>query len=425
VQLLREPEPDLLDLGDLVSEDGSRLGRPLFYDTDVYEAERQRIFQRCWLFVAHESQIPDKGDFVTSYMGEEPVIVGRTRDGAIHVSVNSCSHRATRICNVEGGNAATLTCPYHGWQFGLDGRLLGVQKLACYDGALDKSARGLHQARVETYAGLIFATFDPEAPTLRDYLGDDYLYYLDCQFRRDGQGTLLLGGVHRWRVGCNWKLPAENMSGDVYHTDVSHASVMQLSGAGSGDIEPAVQVTSAAGHSMLVRPLADDRDGECYPGSGRVGRAWFDSVQPEVRARLGQQRARLGIVAGTNFPNVSVASQLFSIRVYHPRGPGLTEMWSYCVVPAGAPPEVRAEALSSYQRSFGPGGLVESEDGDNWIGMTRGAACARTDDRPLHVDMGLGLEYTTEELPGLLGAYMSEHNQRGFYKTWRRWVVGA
>jgi hypothetical protein len=100
-------------------------------------------------------------------------------------------------------------------------------------------------------------------------------------------------------------------------------------------------------------------------------------------------------------------------------------MWSYCLVPADAPPDARAAMQTGYQLAFGPAGLIEAEDGDNWRGMTRGAACARTDDRPLHAGLGMGLEYTSDVFPGSLAPIMSEHNQRGFYKAWRTWVAGV
>src|SRR5262249_38335281 len=162
-----------------------------------------------------------------------------------------------------------------------------------YDGTLDKSTRGLHKARVETYLGLIFATFDHDAPSLLDYLGDDYRFYLEALFDRDGNGTVVLGGIQRWRLDCNWKMPSENLAGDMYHPDVSHASLMQLSGEASADIEPAMQVTSSNGHAIIVRVRPDDSDGKTYPGGGKIAREWFDSVQPRVRERLGEPRTRL------------------------------------------------------------------------------------------------------------------------------------
>src|SRR4029077_9924349 len=156
-------------------------------------------------------------------------------------------------------------------------------------------------------------------------------------FDRDGYGTTVLGGIHRWRLESNWKVPAENQAGDVYHPDVSHAAVHEMGGVTiESAMEPAMQVVASTGHTMLVRTLPDDSDGHSYPGGGRIGREWFDSIQPEVRARLGETRARLGIVAGTLFPNLGVVPSLFSLRVWHPRGPNHTEIWSYCIVPAAA-----------------------------------------------------------------------------------------
>ncbi len=409
--------------GDLVSDDASRVSRRLFHDDGVYEDERRQIFQRCWLFVGHESQIPNAGDFVASYMGEEPVIVSRANDGSIDVVVNSCTHRGTKLCNVDRGNASTLTCPYHGWQFGLDGTLLGVPRLRSYDGGLDKADRALHRARVGTYAGLIFATFAVDGPTLPEYLGDDLVHYLDAVFDRDGTGTTLLGGVHRWRIDCNWKLPCENQAGDLYHPEVSHAATLSLSGESADVLEPAVQVTTSGGHAMVVRTMPEGTPPvDLIPGGARVGVDWFTSRHELVERRLGEARSRIVPVAGNVFPNLSLLPQVFSIRVNHPRGPRCTEVWAYCLVPADAPAEVRDELRLSYQATFGPGGLVEQEDGENWIAMTAGAMTARTDDRPLHIGMGVGTDYTDDRYPGSIGPLYSEHNQRGFYRNWQRWM---
>ena len=412
------------DTSDLVSEDASEVARRLFHDDDVYAAERRRIFERCWLFVAHEAQIPEPGDFVASWMGEEPVLVSRAADGSIDVVVNSCTHRGTRLCTADRGNATALTCPYHGWRFGLDGTLLGVPRLAAYGGRLDKAGRGLHRPRVERFLGLVFATFDHDGPSLLDHLGDDLVYYLEAIFDRDGTGTSVLGGIHRWHIPGNWKLPCENQAGDLYHPEVSHASTLEMSGESADALEPAVQVTTSEGHAIVVRTMPEGTPPvELVPGGGRAGLDWFLARQDRVEARLGAERSRLVPVAGNVFPNLSLLPQVFSIRVNHPRGPRGTEVWSYCLVPTEAPPEVRRALQGYYQATFGPAGLVEEEDGDNWIAVTEGSRAARTDDRLLLISMGLGTERTDERHPGSIAPLYTEHNQRGFYRCWRRWMA--
>ncbi len=174
---------------------------------------------------------------------------------------------------------------------------------------------------------------------------------------------------------------------------------------------------------MVVRTMPEETTPvDLIPGGARVGVGWFVSRHELVEQHLGEARSRIVPVAGNVFPNLSLLPQVFSIRVNHPRGPRCTEVWSYCLVPTAAPAEVRAELQGSYQATFGPGGLVEQEDGENWIAMTAGAMSARTDDRPLHIGMGVGAEYTDDRFPGSIGPLYSEHNQRGFYRNWKRWM---
>src|SRR5262249_18141819 len=151
----------------------------IFDDAEVHAVEMERIFARCWLFVGHVSQLAEPGDFVTTMMGEDPVIVVRDRDGGVRVLLNSCSHKGRTVCVLDRGNATGFTCSYHGWRYRNDGTLGGVPNSAdAYFGELDKSSLGLVGARVETYKGLIFATWDHNAPALEDYLGD-IRWYLD------------------------------------------------------------------------------------------------------------------------------------------------------------------------------------------------------------------------------------------------------
>jgi len=161
------------DVRSLVDVDKGLISRRIFIEREIYEQELEQIFARCWLFLCHESQIPQPGEFFSTYMGEDPVLVVRDTQGQVHAFLNVCRHRGNRLCRADRGNASTFTCAYHGWTYSNDGALVGVPYLKeAYDGALDREQWGLMPvAQLDNYKGLLFATFDPEAPPLREYLG--------------------------------------------------------------------------------------------------------------------------------------------------------------------------------------------------------------------------------------------------------------
>lgn len=212
----------------LVDLEQGVISRDIFVSEDIYQQEQEQIFARVWLFVGHESQIPNPGDYFVSSMGEESVILTRDRAHTIHVFLNTCRHRGMKVCRYDEGNANVFTCPYHGWSFVTDGQLVGVPYYReAYHSELDKSQWGLIEvAQLVNYKGAIWATWDPQAPSFDDYMGDMRVYLdelLNCRDGREG-GAEVLGGVQKWLVPCNWKFAAENFTGDGYH-NISHRSV--------------------------------------------------------------------------------------------------------------------------------------------------------------------------------------------------------
>src|SRR6188768_1455110 len=158
----------------LVDAEHGLVDRRIFRDQDLYELELERIFARAWNFMAHDSQIPNPGDFFMTFIGEDRVIVVRDNDMQPQVLVNSCRHRGNAVCRADEGHASSFMCTYHGWTYDLKGALVGVPGFKeVYHEELDRENWGLIRAgQVESYKGFVFANMDPEAPDLHDYLGD-------------------------------------------------------------------------------------------------------------------------------------------------------------------------------------------------------------------------------------------------------------
>ncbi len=203
------------------------ISREIFVNDGIFAEELEKLFARAWLFVGHESQIPEPGDYFTSRMGTESVILCRDKTRRIHVFLNTCRHRGMKVCRYDQGNTPLFTCPYHNWSYATDGRLAGVPMHKELYPDLDRSEWSLIEVpRMVNYKGAIFASWDPDAPEFVDYLGDakDHLdQVLDCRDGREG-GSEVFGGVHKWIIPANWKFAAENFCGDTYHNP-SHRSV--------------------------------------------------------------------------------------------------------------------------------------------------------------------------------------------------------
>src|SRR6201991_1383187 len=202
----------------------------IYNDEAIFRLERERVFGRAWVFVGHTSEILQPGDYVVRRVLEDSFFVARGEDGEVRALFNMCLHRGMQVCRAELGNASHSRCPYHGWSYRNDGRIVGLPfHKDAYGGEAGFRRKGqtlLPAPALDTYNGLIFVSMDPDAPPLREYLGD-FAFFLDYYTRQSASG-IELRGPQRWRVKANWKIGAENFSGDMYHTPQTHASIVEI-----------------------------------------------------------------------------------------------------------------------------------------------------------------------------------------------------
>ena len=415
-------------LATVLPEDG-QVPAYIHTDPDVYKLEMQRLFGKVWLFVAHESELPDPGSFVVRDMGERNVIVARGDDGVIRTFLNSCRHRGMKLANEDMGCQVSWRCPYHGFTFRNNGALLGAPySRFAYAEGFDKESMALIEARCESYRGMVFASWDPYGESLAEFLGG-MAWYLDILIGR--ADFEVVGVPQRWIVPTAWKLPAENFASDAYHTATTHAFLAKLGLVKGVDFgRRGYHVDVGYGHGLGIG-IQDD--GPWYPEELRP--EYERNLTPEQLALMDQIKNFHGNV----FPNLSflIPNVIemggrrvtgMTVRQWQPIAPDRIQAWSWHLVEKQAPGWWKELGRKSYVQTFGTSGMFEQDDTENWEAQTRNSAATLSFEEPvmLHYQMGLGRQ-PIEGFPGPGTVYdgkFSEAAARSFYRRWLDLVVG-
>ncbi|MEK9677698.1 MAG: Rieske 2Fe-2S domain-containing protein [Rhodospirillaceae bacterium] len=422
---------------DFVDIENGTISREIFVNDGIYQKELETVFTRAWLLVGHESQIPNPGDYYTSRMGAESVILCRDFQNNIHVFLNTCTHRGMKVCLYDEGNTQTFTCPFHAWSFTPDGKLVGVpHEHELYSDVLDKSQWSLIEVpKIVNYKGSIWASWDENAPDFFEYLGGakDHLdMALNALDGSDG-GTEVFGGVHKWISPCNWKIPAENFCGDSYHNP-SHISVDMIGigpSAAKGEKGRRDNELADAQHIWISFPgghgihSALKPENNAYIESYKdnpIAEEYYRHCYEERQKALGD-KARIVPFVGTIFPNMSFhGRQPRALCVWHPNGAGSTEIWRFFLVDKDAPKEVKDLLRRYYMRYSGPAGMTEQDDMENWNYATAGSLGVIARRHPFNYQQSVQKSKLNDPVPGLVSTQMTEENARQYYKCWAAYI---
>ncbi|MEC7488391.1 MAG: aromatic ring-hydroxylating dioxygenase subunit alpha [Pseudomonadota bacterium] len=421
-------------LDNYLSDDGL-ISRRIFFDPEIYRDELTQVFAKVWLFMGHESQLPNPGDYFTNYMGEDPVIVWRDTTGKIRVFLNSCRHRGMRVCRTDVGNSKQFTCPFHGWSYSSEGKLVGVPFLEdAYFNDLEREEWGLFEVpRIQSYGGLLFANMDTDCISLDDYLAD-LRWYLDIYLSRALGKIQVLAGRQRYSCNTNWKIAGENFAGDTYHLPYSHGSLFrvdapQLNPVSYTHSPDLYSVTTAHGHGLCGVSAAGERfdaDLKLAKELGPEALEYVDETQRRLEERLSKEQAKVYTLAfGNVFPNFSFnnfsALRPFGFYLWHPKGPDKIEAWQWSGVDSEAPQAIKDICRSQFQRQQAAAGIAGQDDTENFEQVTEATRGVIGQSLVFNYQMGLGHEKDVKPphyLPGTVGPYYSEQGQRNYYRYW-------
>ena len=344
-----------------------RCRRDIFTNEDLFTLEMKHIFEGNWVYLAHESQIPEINDYYTTWIGRQPVVITRDKTGQLNAVINACAHKGAMLCRRKQGNKGSFTCPFHGWTFSNTGKLLKVKDAKTTQYPEQFNTDGSHDltrvARFESYRGFLFGSLNADVAPLEDYLGETRVI-IDQIVDQAPEGLEVLRGNSYYIYDGNWKLQMENGC-DGYHVSSVHWNYATTMDRRS---ETGTKAVDANSWSKSVAGVYGFDNGHIL--------LWTNTRNPEVRpvwnrrdeivARVGEEKAGFIVNQTRNlclYPNVFLMDQFSTqIRVVRPLSVDKTEVTIFCFAPRGESAADRAIRIRQYEDFFNVSGMGTSDD---------------------------------------------------------------
>jgi benzoate/toluate 1,2-dioxygenase alpha subunit len=421
----------------LVQDD--QVHRDVYLDPGIFDLEMAQLWSNTWIYVGHDSQVPEKGDYYSTDVAMQPVLMVRHTDGSVRVMMNRCAHKGAKlVSDVCGNTGKFFRCPYHAWTYKTDGSLLSIPLKNAYEGTRLKecnASRGLVTVpNVAIYRGFVFARLSAEGPGFHEFFGDS-LSSIDNMADRSPEGELeIAGGCLRFVHDCNWKMFIENLN-DTMHPMVAHessAGTAKKLWEGKPADEPKPMPIEQFVPFMSDYKFFDDMgvrvfaNGHSYSGvnfSIHSNYAAIPEYEQAMRATYGEERARS--ILGTSrhntvyYPSLTIKGAIQSIRVVRPLGPDKTVVESWTFRLKGAPDKLLQRTLMYNRLINSPMSVVGHDDLHVYRAMQEGLRACGNDWVSLHRD------YSPSELEhdDLTTKGTSEISMRNQFRAWRKYMM--
>jgi p-cumate 2,3-dioxygenase alpha subunit len=416
-----------------------RINRDAYRSAEIFEKEKALIFSKCWLYVGHVSELPSKGDFVARTVGGGDLIFMRGRSGEIGAFFNSCTHRGTRICREKRGSVKSFACPYHGWVYNTDGKLVSMNATKGFDSDINADgALNLRRVpRLEQYRGFYFVNYNPAAISLVDYLAGA-TEFLDSMCDQSEAGLVILPGEHSYSINANFKYLCEN-SYDGYHLLPVHVSYLEFLDdrlKASGDQGAVNFIANLFNKQGRGRGLGNGHGAlESWVPTGRPVASWIPpwglEVKKEIEAkrawleqRFGKERSDFISDVQKNlviFPNLVINDNVgMIIRTIEPITPSHMRVNSWALGPPDESEALRAIRLDNFVSFLGPSGFGSADDIEMLELCQRGIEHSPVEWNELSKGMN-GAEDSRVEVCGP----DDEGHMRAYWAQWDRMMRGV